>query len=131
MSDKWSLLRIFYKNGDSITEKIDEVDFWTNAKKDNIVALKIKRLSNGTEIGLVNTNDNNYQFFSFKRKVIVMGNGKNDVKEFHGIGMITDVDGNYHGIEIAETGKLRKWFGNVIDEGRNLKLHGVKLEEIE
>lgn len=114
-----------------IREDRSDPYWWDNLPKDNIVSLGIQTNdSEFPEYKLTCPEDHNYQFYHYKWKKITFGSGKEHTEERIAIGMVTDSCGSAEEIMIGPDIQATHTTTNVLRDGRNLELHGIRLAEI-
>lgn len=127
----WARLVVTYKNGNSILENRTDPNFWETILKKNISSLSVQLTSDlNIKHTLKASKNHSYQFFHYKWKKITFGGGADNVKEAYGIGMVTNKNGDCQVLEVRPDGSVFAFASNVIEVGRNLDLHGIRLEEI-
>jgi hypothetical protein len=127
----WARLVVTYKNGIAISEDRSDPDFWVNLPKKNISSLSVQLTADlNIKHTLKASKSHNYQFFHYKWKKITLSGGTSNTKEAYGIGMITNKNGDCQVLKIRSDGSVFAFASNVIEVGRNLDLHGIRLEEI-
>lgn len=127
----WARLVVTYKNGTSISEDRSDPDFWVKIPKKHISSLSVQMIGNSSlKHTLKASKNHNYQFFHYKWKKITFGGGMDNTEEAYGIGMVISKDGDCQILEVRPDGSVFAFKSNVVEAGRNLGLHGIKLEEI-
>lgn len=126
----WAQLAVTYRQGVTILENRKDPYFWENLPKKYITSLSVVLPNLDLKHTLKSSKNHNYQFFHYKRKKITFGGGVEKVKESYGIGMVTNRNGDCQVLEVRPDGSVFAFASNVIEVGRNLGLHGIKLEEI-
>lgn len=126
----WARLAVTYKQGITILEDRRDPNFWEKLPKKHITSLSVQLPNLDMKHTLKASKNHNYQFFHYKRKKITFGGGREKVKEYYGIGMVTNRNGDCQVLEVRPDGTVFAFASNVIEVGRNLDLHGIKLEEI-
>ncbi len=130
----WARLVVTLKTGNTLYEDRSDPYWWDNLPKKWITSLSVQITNpHSLKHTLKASKNHNYQFFHYKkrRKTFGLGSGIQTTKDIaFGIGMITDKNGDCMVMEARPDGSIFSFKSNVVETGRNLDLHGIRLEEI-
>ena len=128
----WARLVVTLKNGNAIFEDRSDENWWNNLDKKWITSLSVQITNpHSLKHTLKASKNHNYQFFHYKKREMLFGGGKDAVRDIaFAIGMVTDKNGDCQVLEVRPDGSVFAFKSNVVEAGRNLDLHGIKLEEI-
>jgi hypothetical protein len=129
----WARLVVTLNNGDTIYEDRSDPHWWNNLDKKWISSLSVQITNpHSLKHTLKASKNHNYQFFHYKkRKMFFSGGADKQPRDVaFAIGMVTDKSGDCQILEVRPDGSVFAFKSNVVEAGRNLDLHGIKLEEI-
>lgn len=128
----WARLVVTLKNGNALYEDRSDPYWWDNLPKKWITSLSVQITNpHSLKHTLKASKSHNYQFFHYKKRELIWGGvGKQSRDVAFAIGMVTNKNGDCQVLEVKPGGSVFAFKSNVIEAGRNLNLHGIKLEEI-
>lgn len=131
----WGQFVVTYRHGETRYEDRSDGSWWNHLPKDDITSVSIEVQYadiyplRGIKHTLKASKSHNYRFFLYRGKKVVMGR-PSMCKEWMGMGMVTNKEGDCQVIEVRPNGSVFAFTSNVIEVGRNLALHEIILEEI-
>lgn len=128
----WARLVVTLRNGTSVFEDRSDPYWWGNLDKKWITSLSVQITNpHSLKHTLKASKNHNYQFFHYKKRELLLGGGERNTRDVaFAIGMVTNKNGDCQVLEVKPNGSVFAFKSNVIEVGRNLDLHGIKLEEI-
>lgn len=130
----WARLVVTYNNGDTIFEDRSDPNFWNRLLKRGISSLSIQITApnpGSVKHTLKGSKNHNYGWFHYKKRSKTFGGGGTTTRDLaFAIGMVTSSNGDCITMEARPDGSIFTFKSNVVEVGRNLDLHGIKLEEI-
>lgn len=129
----WARLVVTLKNGNALYEDRSDPHWWDNLPKKWITSLSVQITNpHSLKHTLKASKNHNYQFFHYKKRELLWGGGaEKEIRDIaFAIGMVTDKNGDCQVLEVRPGGSVFAFKSNVVETGRNLDLHGIKLEEI-
>jgi len=130
----WARFVVEYRNGVRIYEDRSDPDCWVKLPKKNISAIGIEVYHPYHTTHMLDSRGRNCRFFQYKRRSKSFGLTSGVISTTDlamGVGMVFNSAGDCIVLEVDPDGSCTVEMRNVIEDGRNLDLHGIDLTELD